>query len=241
MSNIIDYLDDGFDDKEQMETEDPPPGDQTVDIQTSESELEDHGDYIEEDSSVLDSSNDPPLRHKVPTVGPVGGYTADKALPPSSHTSASVSSMHVNVSTVTPAGVCTIPDKSAMPVLWCSAHPTSWQPGCAVCDQALLLSSIAPIIDPKMAVTDQLLGRTSTKPTHAVQLGLVGLEVARHVCHQPEPMTAKEASNLMATHLKLPPAQEQELNSNLQAESLLPRFLRSKGPSNSSLSTSVNS
>ena len=51
MSNIIDYLDDGFDDEEEMETEDPPPGDRTVDIQTSESELEDHGDDIEEDSS----------------------------------------------------------------------------------------------------------------------------------------------------------------------------------------------
>ena len=106
-----------------------------------------------------------------------------------------------------------------MPVLRCSAHPTSWQPGCEVCDQVLLLSSKAPIIDPKMAVTDGLLGRKSTKPTFAVELGLVRLKVAWHICHQPEPMTAKEASSLMGTHLKLPPAQELELNSNLQAES----------------------
>ena len=145
---------------------------------------------------------------------------AEEALPPSTHTSTSVSSMHVR-----PAGVRTIPDQSAMPVLRCSAHPTSWQPGCVVCDQALLLSSKAL----KMAVADRLLGRKNTKPTFAVELGLIGLKVARHVCHQPEPMTAKETSNLMVTHLKLPPAQELELNSNLQAESFFQDFEKQKG------------
>ena len=53
---------------------------------------------------------------------------------------------------------------------------------------------------------------------------MVGLEVAWHVCHQPEPMTAREASNLMATHLKLPPAQELELNSDLQADAFFQNF-----------------
>ena len=105
-----------------------------------------------------------------------------------------------------------------LPSLQCSAHTTSWQPGCVVCDQALVLSSKAPVYDPKMAVADRLLGQKATKPTHAVELGLVGLEVARHICHQLELMAAKEASDLMATYLKLPPAQELELNSNLRAE-----------------------
>ena len=111
-----------------------------------------------------------------------------------------------------------------MPSLRCSAHPKSWQPGCVVCDQVLLLSSKTTDIDPRMAVADRLLGRKSTKPTHAVELGLVGLEVARHVCHQPEPMTARQASQLIQTHLKLPPAQELELNSDLQAEAFFQDF-----------------
>ena len=86
--------------------------------------------------------------------------------------------------------------------LRCSVHTKSWQPGCAVCDQALLLSSKATAVDPrKMAVADRLLGRVGTKPTYAVELGLVGLEVARHVCHQPDPMTARQASQLMQTNL----------------------------------------
>ena len=93
-----------------------------------------------------------------------------------------------------------------------------------MCYQALLLSSKAPIIDPKMAVADRLLGRKSTTPTYAVELGLVGLEVAWHICHQAEPMTAKEASSLMVTHLKLPLAQELELNSNLQVEAFFQDF-----------------
>ena len=49
MSNIIDYLDDNFDREVEMETDDPPAGDRTMDIQTSESEQEDLGDEIEED------------------------------------------------------------------------------------------------------------------------------------------------------------------------------------------------
>ena len=57
MSNIIDYLEDGFDNDEEMETDDPPVEGRIVDIQSSESELEDLGDEIEEDSSVLDSSS----------------------------------------------------------------------------------------------------------------------------------------------------------------------------------------
>ena len=75
-----------------------------------------------------------------------------------------------------------------------------------------------------MAVADRLLGQKSTKPTYAVELWLVGLEVAQHICHQPEPMTAKEASSLMVTHPKLPLAQELELNSNLQAEAFFQDF-----------------
>ena len=55
-----------------MEKDEAPKGKHTVDIQTSESEQEDHGDEIRDDSSVLDSSSDPPARHKVPSVGPGG-------------------------------------------------------------------------------------------------------------------------------------------------------------------------
>ena len=124
MSNIIDYLDDDFDREVEMETDDPPVGDQTVDIQTSESEQEDLGDELEEDSSVLDSSSNPPARHEVPSVSPGGGYTAGSVLPTGLHTPASVSSTHVFVGMVTPAGVCTTPEEAAMPVLRCSAHPT---------------------------------------------------------------------------------------------------------------------
>ena len=75
-----------------------------------------------------------------------------------------------------------------------------------------------------MAVADRLLGRRATQPTHAVELGVVGLKVAQHICHQPEPMTAKQASSLMATSLKLPAAQELELNSNLRAEAFFQDF-----------------
>ena len=54
--------------------------------------------------------------------------------------------------------------------------------------------------------------------------GVVGLEVARHVCHQQKPMAAKEANHLMATSLKLPAAQELELNSNLRVEAFFQDF-----------------
>ena len=207
MANIIDYLSDGLY-EEDMDTE-PPRG--IVDIPFSESEVGDLGDDNERDSSVLESSSDSNLVRNVPSVGPSDGHTTETV--PMEHTSmhtiASVSKTHVNVGQVTTADVHTTEDSVEIPSLRCSVHTKSWQPGCAVCDQALLLSSKATAVDPrKMAVADHLLGRQGTKPTHAVQLGLVGLEVAWHVCHQPEPMTAKQASQLMQTHLKLPPAQE---------------------------------
>ena len=111
-----------------------------------------------------------------------------------------------------------------MPSLLCSAHPTSWQPGCAVCDLALVHASKAPVYDPILAVADRLLGHIARASTHAVELGTVGLKVALHVCHQQKPMAAKEAGHLMATSLKLPAAQELELNSNLRAEAFFQDF-----------------
>ena len=226
MANIIDYLLDGIYENEDMDTE-PPHRDGIVDIPSSESEVEYHGGDVERDSSVLDTSSDSNLEQNVPSVGPSDGYTAETTPMEhaSSHTTTSVSNTHVNVGRVAAAGVHTIEDSVETPSLRCSVHTKSWQPGCAVCDQALLLSSKATAVDPrKMAVADRLLGRKSTKPAHAVELGLVGLEVARHVCHQPEPMTAKQASQLMQTYLKLPPAQELELNSDLQAEAFFQDF-----------------
>ena len=65
-----------FDVEVEMETDEASKGKCTVYIQTSESEQEDHGDEIGDDSSVLDSSSDPPARHKVLSIGPGGGYTA---------------------------------------------------------------------------------------------------------------------------------------------------------------------
>ena len=82
----------------------------------------------------------------------------------------------------------------------------------------LVHTSKAPVIDPKLVVTDRLLGNITKPPTHAVELGVVGLEVAQHVCHQQRPMVAKQTSSLMATNLKLLVAQELELNSNLRSE-----------------------
>ena len=224
MANIIDYLSDGLYENEDMDTE-PPRG--IVDIPSSESEVENFGDDDERDSSVLESSSDSNLVQNVPSVGPSDRQTTE-TIPmeqASAHTVASVSNTHVNVGQVAAAGVHTNGDSVETPSLRCSVHTKSWQPGCAVCDQALLLSSKATAVDPrKMAVADRLLGRQGTKPTFAVELGLVGLEVARHVCHQPEPMTAKQASQLMQTNLKLPPAQELELNSDLQAEAFFQDF-----------------
>ena len=234
MANIDDlgFLADGFDqdqDDMDMEEEEPVQRRRIVDVQTSESEQEDLGEEIREDSSLLDSSSDSPVEHEVPSVSPGRKYTVGSVpkppgqVPTDSHIPSSVSSMHVNVGTVSTAIVRTISEE-ALPSLLCSAHPTSWQPGCAVCDQALVLSSKAPVYDPKMAVADRLLGRRATPPTHAVELGVVWLEVAQHVCHQQEPMTAKQASSLMATSLKLPAAQELELNSNLRAEAFFQDF-----------------
>ena len=231
MANIdeLGFLADSFDrqEEEDMEVEEPRPC--IIDVQTSESEQEDLGEEFREDSSLLDSSSDSPDGHKVPSVGPGRKYTVGSVpkppgqVPPDAHIPASVSNTHVNVSMVATAGVRTTSEE-ALPSLLCSAHPTSWQPGCAVCDQALVLSSKAPVYDPKMAVADRLLGRTATPPSHAVELGVVGLEVAWHVCHQQEPLTAKHASSLLATSLKLPAAQELDLNSNLRAEAFFQDF-----------------
>ena len=224
MANIIEFLSDGIYEEEGMDTE--PPGDGIVDIPSSETEGGNLGDDEEKDSSILNSSSDSTLVQNVPSVGPSDRHTTE-SVPmdqTGAHTVASVSSTHVSVGRVSVAGVHTTGDSVEIPSLRCSVHTKSWQPGCAVCDQALLLSSKTTDIDPRMAVADRLLGRQSTKPTYAVELGLVGLEVARHVCHQPEPMTARQASQLMQTHLKLPPAQELELNSDLQAEAFFQDF-----------------
>ena len=207
-----------------MNTE--PPGDGIVDIPSSETEGGNLGDDEEKDSSILNSSRDSTLVQKVPSISPGDRQTTESVPMDQSgtHTVASVSSTHVSVGRVSVAGVHTTEDSVEIPSLRCSVHTKSWQPGCAVCDQALLLSSKTTNNDPRMAVADHLLVRQSTKPTYAVELGLVGLEVARHVCHQPEPMTPRQASQLMQTHLKLPPAQELELNSDLQAEAFFQYF-----------------
>ena len=99
MANIIDYLSDGLY-EEDMDTE-PPRG--IVDIPYSESEVENHGDDDERDSSVLESSSDSNLVQNVPSVGPSDGHTTE-TVPmehASTHTIASVSNMHVNVGQVT--------------------------------------------------------------------------------------------------------------------------------------------
>ena len=226
MANIIDYLSDGLHNGWGEDMDTGPSDDGVVDIPSSETKPGNLGDVDEKDSSLLDSSSDSQVGQNVPSVGPGSGYTAE-AVPMDQtgmQTTASVSSIHISVGRVTPVGVNTTEEGAEMPSLRCSVHTRSWQPGCAVCDQALLLSSKTTNIDPKMAVADRLLGQKSTKPTFAVELGLVGLEVARHICHQPEPMTAKQASQLIQTHLKLPPAQEQELNSDLQAEAFFKDF-----------------
>ena len=140
------FLADGFDrqtDKEDVQTDEE-------DVQTSESEQEDLGGEYKEDSSLLDSSSDSPAGHDVPSVSPGREYMVGLVpqppgqVPPDLHIPASVSSTHVNVCTVAAAGVCTTSEE-AWPSLLCSAHPTSWQPGCVVCDQALVLSSKAPV------------------------------------------------------------------------------------------------
>ena len=157
MANIIDYLSDGLYEGEDMDTEAPDDG--VVDIPSSETEGGNLGDVDEKDSSILNSSSDSPLRQNVPSVGPGNGYTAETAPmdQSGSQTIASVSSTHVSVGRVTSAGVRITEEEAEMPSLRCSAHPKSWQQGCVVCDQALLLSSKTTNIDPKMAVTDRLL------------------------------------------------------------------------------------
>ena len=76
MANIIEYLSDGIYENEDMDTE-PPHRGGIVDIPSSESEVEDHGDDVGGDSSVLDSSSDSNLEQNVPSVGPSDGYTAE--------------------------------------------------------------------------------------------------------------------------------------------------------------------
>ena len=168
MANIdnLSFLADRFDQDQEdmdMEVEEPVQRCRIIDVQTSESEQEDLGEEIREDSSRLDSSSDSPVEHEVPSVSPGRKYIVGSVpkppgqVPTDSLIPSSVSSTHINVGMVATAGVCTTSEE-ALPSRLCSAHPTSWQPGCAVCDQALVLSSKAPVYDPKMAVTDRLLG-----------------------------------------------------------------------------------
>ena len=234
MANIDEngFLGDGFDrqssEDEDMDVEQPAAA-QIVNIQTSKSEQEDLGEDIRDNFSVLDSSSNSPARQGVPSKGPGKEYTASSVPQPSgqvlsgAHIPASISSTHVNVSSIATAGARTTLEETP-PSLLCSAHPTSWQPGCTVCDLMLVHASKAPVYDLKLAVADRLLGHIARAPTHAVELGTVGLEVARHICHQQKPMAAKEASHLIATSLKLPAAQELELNSNLSAEAFFQDF-----------------
>ena len=200
------FLAEGFDlqSEEEMDVGETASCPNIVDIQTSESEQEGKGEDVIDDSSLLDSSSDPPAGQVDPSEGPVGEYTGGSVPQPSgqvlpaSHIPGSISDTHINVGTFTTTGVCTT-SELAGPSLLCSAHPTSWQPGCAVCDVALVHASKVPVYDPKIAVTDRLLGCIAKPPTHAVELVVVGLEVARHVCHQQKPMAAEEAR----THLQL--------------------------------------
>ena len=224
MANVDEFgfLAKGFDQEEEMDVGDPVVDLGMIDIQTSESKQEDLEEDLEDESSVHKSSSDSPARRVVPSVGSVGGQTGLWVpqplgqVPPTMHTSSSVSNTH-NVGTFASAG---LRDSAETPLVsfQCSAHSTTWQPGSTVCDVALVHAAKAPVGDPKMAVADWLLGCITKPPTHAVELGVVGLKVAQYVCHQHRPMAAKDASSLMATTLKLPAAQELELNSNLRLE-----------------------
>ena len=150
-----------------------------VNIQSSESEQEDNGEDVIDNSSVLDSSSDHPAGQVVPSEGPVREYMGGSVQQPSgqvpsaSHIPGSVRDTHVNVGTFATAGVCTT-SESAGPSLLCSAHPTSWQPGCAVCDVAVVHASKAPVYDPKMAVADRLLGRIAKPQLMLSSWGLLG-------------------------------------------------------------------
>ena len=131
-----------------------------IDIQTSYSDQDNHGEKLRDNSSVLDSSSDHLVEPVVPSIGSVGEQTGGEVpqpfgqVPPTMITPGSVSNTH-NVGTITTTGLCR-PAESLVSVQ-CSAHSTSWQPGCPVCDVALVHASEAPVTDPKMAVTDRLL------------------------------------------------------------------------------------
>ena len=84
MSNIdkFGFLAKGFNWEEEMDVGGlVDPG--MIDIQTSESEQEDLGEDLKEESSVHESSRDSPARQVVPSVGSVGGQT-DLMVPPPS-------------------------------------------------------------------------------------------------------------------------------------------------------------
>ena len=85
MANIDDlgFLANGFDqDVTDKEVEEPVVHRRSiVDVQTSESEQEDlGGGGSVKDSSLLDSSSDSPVKHKVPSVSPGRKYT-DSSVP----------------------------------------------------------------------------------------------------------------------------------------------------------------
>ena len=127
MNNVIDYLSDGIYGGEDTDME-PRHRRSIVDIPSSESEVGGHGGDVEDDSSVLDSSSDSNLEHNVPSVGPSGEYTADPTPMEldGSHTTASVSNMHINVGQVAAVGVHTNEDSVETPSLRCSVHTKSW-------------------------------------------------------------------------------------------------------------------
>ena len=224
MANQIGYLSDG---RYGEDVDAELYGNGFVDYSFPKTEKRDLGDDEEKDSSILESSSDPfPVLH-VPSVGPGVRHTAGSvpSVQASMHTATSVSNTHVYVGRVETAGADNNADLVEIPYLRCSVHTTSWQSGCAVCDRTLSLSFKATAVDPNsLAVSDRLLGRVGTRPTYAVELGLVGLEVARHVSHQSEPMTTRQASQLSQTNLRVLPAQEFKLNNDLQAETFLQNF-----------------
>ena len=152
-----------------------------VDYSFPKTEKRDLGDDEEKDSSILESSSDPfPVLH-IPSVGPGVRHMAGSvpSVQTGMHTDTSVSNTHVYVGQIATAGANNHADWEAIPLLRCSVHSTSWQSGCAVCDRTLSLFSKATADDlNSLAVSDRLLGRVGTRPTYAVELGLVGLEVA---------------------------------------------------------------
>ena len=208
MANVDEngFLAEGFNlqsEEEEMDVEEPAIATHVVNVQSSQSEQEDLGEDIGNDSS-----SDPPAGQAVPSISSAGEYTVRSVpqpfgqVPLISHIPSSIRDMHINVGMFATAGVRTT-SEAAMQSLLCSAHPTSWQPGCAVCDLPLVHTSKEPVYAPKMAVADRLLGRIAKPPTHAVELGVVGLEVARHVCNQQKPMAAKGSHHgRKATYLR---------------------------------------